>query len=188
MEFTAIDFETANESRASACAIGIVVVRNLEVVEEFYHLIRPPDLYFSPFNIRIHGIRPRDVLDQPSFAELWTDIRGYFENRLVIAHNASFDMSVLRSVLDTYNLDYPGLKYSCTMRMARRIWPYQPSYRLSSIAQMLGITFRHHHALEDAYACAQIATHMANRVRAASLRELVSRLGLSFESLLPASY
>lgn len=49
MEFTAIDFETANSSRASACAIGIVVVRNLEVVEEYYHLIRPPGFVFQPF-------------------------------------------------------------------------------------------------------------------------------------------
>lgn len=180
MEFTAIDFETANGSRASACAIGIVVVRNMEVVETCYDLIRPPDLYFSPFNIRIHGIRPQDVMDKPDFAQLWREIRGYFENRLVIAHNASFDMSVLRGTLDRYDIDYPQLRYSCTMMMARRQWPFQPSYRLTSVAEMLGITFQHHHALEDAHACAQIATSIAREREINSCNELVNRLGLSF--------
>lgn len=180
MEFTAIDFETANGRRDSACAIGLVVVQNLEIVETCYHLIRPPDMYFSPFNISIHGIRPQDVLDKPNFPELWIEIKHYFENRIVIAHNASFDMSVLRYTLDRYGINYPTLRYSCTMRMARRHWPYQPSYRLNSVAELLGISFRHHHALEDAQVCAQIAASIARNRAATSCSELVQGLGLNF--------
>ena len=39
--FAAIDFETANEQRTSVCSVGIVIVREGEIVDTYYSLIRP---------------------------------------------------------------------------------------------------------------------------------------------------
>jgi DNA polymerase-3 subunit epsilon len=188
MEFTAIDFETANEKRASACAIGIVLVSNGEIIEQTYHLIRPPQLYFNPINISIHGITENDVFDKPTFSELWPSIKHYFENRLVIAHNASFDMSVLRSTLDYYSIPYPELSCGCTLIMSRKHWPDRKGYGLNLIVDLLNIEFQHHNALEDSLACAQIALHILNGNKANSFKELPSALGFSYGSLFPGGY
>lgn len=55
MNFIAIDFETANEKRDSACSIGLTVVKNNQIIEQKYYLIKPNELRFAPINISIHG-------------------------------------------------------------------------------------------------------------------------------------
>ena len=71
-DFTAIDFETANRYPTSACSIGIVVVQDGEITEEFSHLIKPEPYYFNKKFIEIHGITPVMVKDAPSFYKLNT--------------------------------------------------------------------------------------------------------------------
>ena len=105
MNFIAIDFETANEKRCSPCSIGIVVVKNGQVVEELHHLIRPKEMRFMPINIGIHGIRPAMVENELEFDKVWEKIKDYFQGNLVIAHNASFDISVLRNTAELYNIE-----------------------------------------------------------------------------------
>ncbi len=188
MNFTAIDFETANEKRSSACALGIVCVEDNIVKEQCYYLIQPPDLYFNPFNVAIHGIRKSDVIDKPNFHELWPSLKHYFENNIVIAHNASFDMSVLRATLDYYKIPFPKLQYGCTWMMSKKEWPDRLSHKLNDIAAMLDFSFEHHHALEDANACAQIAIHILDKNSTFNIDELSATLGFSMGSLYPGGY
>jgi DNA polymerase III subunit epsilon len=75
MDFVALDFETANENRDSACALGLVVVENNEIVKKDYWLIRPKELYFNPFNISIHGITPDDVKDKQGLTSFGLRLR-----------------------------------------------------------------------------------------------------------------
>jgi DNA polymerase III subunit epsilon len=105
MDFVAIDFETANEKRSSACAIGLTTVREGQIVDSFSRLIRPPELRFSFWNSKVHGLTENDVKDSPTFDELWPELLPLLENQIVVAHNASFDISVLR--------------HSCGLRFAR---------------------------------------------------------------------
>lgn len=99
MNLISIDFETANKYRNSPCAIGLVVANEHGITDEFYSLINPL-MDFDPYNVYVHGITERDVEDAPTFDELWPKISDYISNSLVVAHNASFDMSVLRYTLD----------------------------------------------------------------------------------------
>lgn len=73
VSFTAIDFETANRSFASACAVGVVRVEDGQVADTQYSLLRPPPGHdhFEPGNIRVHGIHPQDVVNAPSYAQYW---------------------------------------------------------------------------------------------------------------------
>jgi DNA polymerase III subunit epsilon len=112
MDFVTIDFETANDNRASICAAGLAHVRNGEIVETKHWLIQPQNLYFDPINVSIHGITAEDVKDKPRFDQLWDEIRSCFADYVVLAHSASFDMSCLRYVLDSYGIEYPTLDYS----------------------------------------------------------------------------
>lgn len=157
MDFIAIDFEVANMwNRASACSIGIAEYKDGSLINEFYSLINPND-HFDSYCIEIHGITPEMVLDQPNFQELWNDIQHFFSDRTVIAHNASFDMSILRHCLNRYNITFPNCDYACTYLLAKRIYSGLPSYRLDYITDHLKLTtFNHHQALDDAKASANI--------------------------------
>ncbi len=188
MEFVAIDFETANERRSSVCSLGIAVVRDSSIVEQKYWLIRPKQLYFNRFNVGIHGITEKDVEDKPNFYELWPSIKSYLENKIVVAHYASFDISVLRGVLDEYGIPYPDLKYSCTWVISRRTWPALLSHSLDLVAEYLGIDFQHHHALEDALACAGIAVRACEETGVKSLIDLADKLKYLNGRLYPGGY
>jgi len=104
MDFLALDFETANQHRGSVCAIGLVTVHNGQVIDQRHWLVKPKTLDFNAYNTSIHGISANDVMDKPEFCELWDELREHLNNRMVIAHNASFDMSVLRYVTADYDL------------------------------------------------------------------------------------
>jgi DNA polymerase-3 subunit epsilon len=114
MNFVAIDFETANERRSSPCALATVSVQEGQIVDKELWLIRPPELYFNPYNTKIHGICEDDVRDKPEFSDLWDTVRFHLEGNIVLAHNATFDMGVLGQTLDAYGIAYPELNFVCT--------------------------------------------------------------------------
>ena len=118
--FVALDFETADYSRDSACALGLVRVENHQIVRRTYHLIRPPRRRFV-FTY-LHGITWEDVAHQPTFAELWPSLTPILEGvDFLAAHNASFDRSVLQRCCETAGLSPPGLPFS-----ARCAWRGRP--------------------------------------------------------------
>jgi len=152
----AIDFETANEERRSACAIGLAWIENDAVVRREHRLIRPKEMRFSPHNIRIHGIRPEDVRDKPEFPEVLSEFLPDISGALILAHNAAFDIEVLCATLREYRQLFPEFGYYCTMDISRCVWPELPSVSLDSVARHFGIHFQHHDPAEDAFACAEI--------------------------------
>ncbi|MGZ7443377.1 3'-5' exonuclease [Paenibacillus sp. TH7-28] len=155
MNFTAIDFETANTSRASACSLGLVQVRNGVVTREHTWLIDPLQP-FDRMNIAIHGITPSMVEGQPTFAELWPTVEPLLQGEIVVAHNAVFDISVLRHCLDAGELPYPDFQYLCTYRIGKTMLRELPSHKLNVISEHFGISFNHHDALDDARAAAYV--------------------------------
>jgi DNA polymerase-3 subunit epsilon len=154
--FTAIDFETANEFRNSACAVGFVQVKRGRVVRRLTSLIRPPFLVFRRKNIEVHGITWADVVSAPTFADLWPELSPYFEGvDFIAAHNARFDQGVLRACCAWYGLPMPAVRFECTVALARTVWGLHPA-KLPDVARALRIPLRHHDAGSDAAACAQI--------------------------------
>lgn len=174
----AIDFETANEKLSSACALGIAVIKNNKITKNIYWLIKPPELYFRPFNTHIHGISEKNVEKKPEFFRLWPTIKKYLEGNIVIAHNASFDTEVLRRLLDVYQLDYPELSYACTVNLSRKVWKGFENYKLNTIAKYLNFSFSHHNAKEDAMACANIAIEASKKLQANDFNELMKKTNL----------
>ncbi|MDF2569002.1 MAG: polC 2 [Sporomusa sp.] len=179
MNYVAIDFETANSSRASACSLAAITVENGEIVRSAYSLIQPPILKFDYWNTKIHGITADDVADKPTFAELWDRIRPHLEQKIVIAHNASFDISVLRSMLNEYGLPHPSFRYACTVDIAKRVWTEMDNYKLSTLAKRFSIDFEHHNALHDARTCAMIALLARVDTQASSFLHLTDMLKIA---------
>jgi DNA polymerase-3 subunit epsilon len=152
--FVAIDFETADRGRDSACAVGIIRVEDYQIVQRLHFLIRPPRRKFE-FS-HIHGITWPDVAQQLTFGELWSQISPLIRDvDFIAAHNAAFDQGVLYTCCDTYGIHKPQQNFICTVQLARRTWNIRPT-KLPNVCQYLGIPLEHHQALSDAEACARI--------------------------------
>jgi len=180
MNFIAIDFETANFKRQSICSIGIAVVENSEIVKTVERLVKPTPDYYEGINMSIHGIKPEMTEDQPTFKELWNEIKPFFENQKIVAHNASFDMSALRYVLDAYNIPYPEIDYYCTMLISKKIYPGLINYQLPTVCKHLEIEdLTHHNAVSDALAAAKIMINILKHNNINSFEELENAYNFS---------
>lgn len=155
--WTVIDFETATGSRASACAVAAVTVESGEVVDERRWLIQPPGNEYDSWNIRIHGITPDQTASAPSFSEVWSEVESVAAGSTLVAHNAGFDLSVVRYASDHYGVVPLDAPYACTLVLGRRSWKGLASYSLPWVCEHLGFDLvGHHDPLADARACAQI--------------------------------
>lgn len=158
MNFVAIDFETATAKRNSACSVGIVTVENGVIIEEFHALIQPPNNEYNWHNIQVHGITEQDTYGSPRFAQVYAEIRKRLVGQNVVAHNESFDRSVLKnSMMDIgieyFDIDLPE-KWECTMKIFKAKG-YVPA-KLDACCARHGIRLQHHDALSDARACAKL--------------------------------
>lgn len=152
--FVAIDFETADYGSDSACAVALMRVDGMNIVERKSCLIRPPRPYFQ-FTY-IHGIRWLDVKDQPTFADLWPQLAAIVEGAAFLAaHNAPFDRNVLRTCCAAAGLAMPAQPFVCTVQLARKTWGLRRA-KLPDVCNHLGLPLKHHDAGSDAEACAGI--------------------------------
>ncbi len=175
MDFTSIDFETANPNYASVCAIGWTTVRGGSIIDQGSRLCRPPAGYdqFGPYNVRVHGITADKVADQPTFAECVPALLARLDDGLpIIAHNAAFDINVLGQALATCGRSRPQAPHHCTMNWSKQLLQL-PAYKLPVVCKHLGIPLdEHHKAGADALAAAQIALRLAELIGASTITEL----------------
>ena len=158
--FAAIDFETANYSADSACAVGLTIVKGSRIVCREQYLIRPPVRHFA--FTPVHGLTGDNVRDAPFFDELWpTLLERIADTSFLAAHNAPFDRHVLESCCRTYHLQQPPQPFVCTVRLARTVWSVYPT-KLPDVCRHLKIQLRHHEAGSDAEACARIVIAAKN--------------------------
>ena len=157
-DFAAIDFETANNARSSVCSVGVVIVRDGEIVDSFYSLIQPEPNYYNFWCSQVHGLCCDDTDRAPVFPEVWKQIEPLIAGLPLVAHNRPFDEGCLRAVFRVYQMDYPDYEFYDTLAASRRLLPELENHQLQTVARACGYDLRrHHHALADAEACAWIA-------------------------------
>ena len=149
VDFVAIDVETAQGKRWSICQIGMVKVENGLITGTYDKLVQPPGNEYFYRNTQIHGIEPFDTVKSPFFYQLWGEISAFIGDKLLVAHNAAFDMDCLRKTLDFYNLAIPDFKSECTYK--------RTGLKLNLACKQYGVKLdNHHNALADSMACAQL--------------------------------
>ena len=157
-DFAAIDFETANNERTSVCSVGVVIVRDGEIVDTFYSLIQPEPNYYNYWCTQVHGLTRQDTEEAPVFPNVWKQIEPLIEGLPLVAHNKAFDESCLKAVFRCYQMDYPNYEFYCTCMASRKAFPQAENHQLHTISRLCGYELKnHHHALADAEACAWIA-------------------------------
>jgi len=180
LDFTAIDFETANSSPASACSVGLVRVRDGEVVAQTGWLIRPPAGHddFNEWNTKIHGLYAEDVARAATWEEQIDQLCAFAGADVLVAHSAKFDLTVLSRACEVTGVDAPPYRSLCSLAVARKTYELD-SYRLPRAAAAAGFgDFPHHDALADARACAQIIIDAARRADVADIEALGEALGI----------
>ena len=179
--FLAIDFETANGDRRSACSIGISQVDNGQVVQTFQHLIKPPKDFseFDPFNVMIHGIQLKDVKNSKSFDEVWSDIEAINPgNKLpLVCHYSGFDIRVTQDLFQHFGIEVGEIAFYDTLTIAKKLWPNFINHKLSTLADKFEIELLHHVASSDAEACARIAIRQMTELKKVSLSEVAAEYG-----------
>ena len=174
LDFVAIDFETATREPHSACALGMVNVVNGDTAGHKW-LIQPPGNFYESNHTMIHGVRSEHTAQSPTFDKVWPEIRQIIEGRILVAHNMSFDLKVLRASHSYYFPDEKRLEtqYGCSLRIARLCYPQRSSHGLSALCEDWGIQLNHHDPLSDAKAVASIMSRMVIQ-RQQGLKELIA--------------
>jgi len=154
--FAAIDFELATGVRNSVCSVGIVVVENGEIVDEYYSLVRPPQNKYHWGNSRVTKIYAKDTKDAPSFLDIYPEVKKRLKGRKMVAHNEGFDRDVLKVVMQYYGLKYSELKLPKKWEDTVVIFQEKgtKSAKLNNLSKEYGIEIEHHNALSDARATA----------------------------------
>lgn len=160
--FAAIDFETANQFPTSICSVGVVVVRDGEITDKYYSLIKPEPEFYTYWNTKVHSITLTDTQFSPVFPNVWKEIEPLIVGLPLVAHNKGFDEKCLKEVFRIYQLDYPNYDFYCTLQMSRKkLKGLLPDYKLHTVSLFCGFELtNHHHALADAEACARIAIQL----------------------------
>jgi DNA polymerase-3 subunit epsilon len=166
LSFTAIDFETANPKRASVCAVGVVKVRDGVVVDSLETLVQPPPGHrsFGSFNVAVHGITEWDVVGAPTWDVVYPKVAEFAGGDALVAHNASFDRSVLTQASAALGMSVPRSQWLCTRDTARSVLDL-PSYKLPDVSRALNIApHDHHDAGADARQCALVLVELCRRL------------------------
>lgn len=156
--FATIDVETANPRLSSICQIGLVIYENRKVVDSWSSLINP-NADFRDFNIRIHGIRPQDVANAPSFDEVFYDLQKMVGSSIVSSYGA-FDRSAFSQACALHELPELTQDWIDLQQVVRNAWPTDftaNGWSLKQICKQLEIPLHNHHdALSDATAAADV--------------------------------
>lgn len=157
MNFVSLDFETANSKKGSACSIGMALHdEDGDVLDTYYSLICPFVKEFSGAMTAIHGLSPRDCVLSPTFKDLEKDIVSFIDDNLVVAHNAAFDMRILKECYEVYGLPLPRINYADSIKAAYRINIAFEDYKLTTLSRTLNLPYNAHVAIDDAINCGKI--------------------------------
>ena len=161
-DFAAIDFEAANGEVTSACSVGVVIVRNDEIVDSFYSLIKPVPNRYDYYTTKVHGIKFKDTKDAETFPQVWYKVAHKLKGLPLVAHGMSFEERVLKALHKYYHLQYPKYKFYCTHLGSQALVPDLENHKLQTVALHFGYDIKknHHNALADAEACAVIAMNI----------------------------
>lgn len=154
--FIAIDVETANSSRGSICQIGLAAYRGSNRQWVWSTLVNPEEA-FDEGNVRIHGIRGKDVQSAPNYPSVFDELRRVIEGQFVVSHT-SFDCDALTEASSKYGLVLPETRWVDTCSVARMVWPSLHSHALNVLCEHFSIELMHHDAASDAVACAEVLT------------------------------
>ncbi len=143
LETTGLD---ANADRI--IEIGAIKLSSLGQVEQFSSLVHT-DIELTDDIIKLTGISPEMLVGQPSIAQVLPEFLTFIEGSILVAHNAEFDMSMLKAACSRQGIDLEWPCF-CTLKMARQLLPDLENKKLDTLAAYYGLSFEaRHRAIGD---------------------------------------
>ncbi len=174
-EFIVFDFETTGFSPINyrITEIGAVFIRAGEIVDTFSSLVNP-QMPIPARVVEVTGITDEMVKDAPCESEIMPKFFDFIGDRLLVAHNAPFDMSFARAAALRLGVTLSN-PYCDTVPMARALVPDIKNHKLDTVAEALDLgDFNHHRAVDDATVLAHIFTKLLARLKERSGGECTS--------------
>ena len=122
IKFACLDTETTGlspEGGGKICEVALSVSRGGRVLEEFSTLLNP-GMPMHPDVIAIHGITNEMVASAPSFADVLPKLLSLLDDCVIVAHNADFDVSFLKSEFAQCGMHFPPYPVVDTLKLARK--------------------------------------------------------------------
>lgn len=161
--YLAIDVETPNRKNDRISQIGLLLVQNGNIIDNYSALINP-ETYFEKINTEITGLDSAKVSHALTFNQYWSSVSDLFEKYVVIAHNAIFDLTVLYKTLVSYSVDFPKIKYVCTCSEAMNNLPELKHFSLKALSEHFDIQLDfHHNAESDVKVCSLLFEKMKSQ-------------------------
>lgn len=181
MKIVALDFETANNSSASACSLGVTIYQDGELIDCFEWYFKPHYKYNYFTNTNIHHIRKEDVQDEKEFVYYYEQLSDILKDSVIVAHNAMFDVNVLNNVCDIYGLKHFENKYIDTVAISRRVYPELYNHRLDTVCDYLNIDLSHHNGKSDSNGCMMILLKAMQAYDCFELDEFLKKININYK-------
>lgn len=182
MRIVAIDFETANHSSVSACALGLAIYEDGEFIDNFEWYIKPHHRFNYFTNTHIHGIDENDVINENEFVFYYDELAEILKDSIIVAHNAMFDIDVLNSVCDVYGLIHFKNKYLDTVQISRKVYPELINHKLNTVSEYLNIDLNHHNGKSDANACLMILLKAMEAYDCYEIDDFIKKIHISYKT------
>lgn len=152
---TILDFETTGLKESYAVSLALIRIEDDMIKFAKYYLINPQaEIEYGAY--KVHGIGEKDIVDKPTFREIWPEISKYISGQILVAHNSNYDTKVIRNELKRYGLACKPFKSVCTYKNAKKLIDKTDieNYKLDTVCEYFGITMgTHHDARDDTDAC-----------------------------------
>ncbi|QJE02427.1 3'-5' exonuclease [Massilia forsythiae] len=163
-----LDFETTGLSPEAGDRITEVAALRIaggRVVERFVSLVNC-GVRIPPFIVQYTGITQQMVDGAPPVDEVVPQLLDFIGADPLAAHNASFDEKFLKAEGALLGRDCRHSALVCSLKLARRVYPHQDSYKLGQLTRALGIRFngRAHRAEADAEVAAELLLHIGRHL------------------------
>lgn len=134
LRYAIADVEGNGQQPPDLLELAVLPITDGTIGEPLNWLVKPPRP-IKYLATRIHGISGKDVASAPAFADVEPAVREALADRVLVAHNAHVDVGVLRRELGGW--EPPGV--FDTLKLARRLLPGQPSYKLGALVKALSL-------------------------------------------------
>ncbi len=185
-DFAVLDFETTGVSgkKNRVIEIGIVHVKNLEIVDSYQTFINP-GLLVPYYITKITGITDTDVQDAPYFEDVTSEVIDFIGDSVLVAHNLPFDYSFLKHEFIRADIFLPQMESLCTLKLARKMYPELKSKSLGNLVKHFGIKHKDvHRALGDAMVTAKLLIKMITQLKEDQNITTLDQL-LTYQSVTP---
>ena len=154
--YIAFDLEMPGQNEPRISAIGITIIENRKITDKRYYLVNP-ETEFDPYVIKLIGITPEMVENEPTFPVIWEKIKDIMSSGILVAHGAAGDLNTLCLCLKHYGIGWlEKIPFLCTCDIGLKSFPGLDGYSLDVLCKHIGFKLRHHYAQSDSEGCARL--------------------------------